>query len=458
VGEDSKSDSGDSNHSDIRGPEAARARAAPHKRWGSTDERFADGALALFPSPEDAMRYVTCAVLFAGLLGCGEDVQVTQPQQDLAQLAVPQYTVVRLGSLGGTQSRGMAINAQGWVAGWSNQPDGSRRAALWKDGSITPIGTLGGPSSTVPWPGLNDEGMVVGISQTGEADPLHEDWSCELGGFLPESTDLLCRGFVWQNDVMGELPTLGGNHDFATGVNNLGQVVGWAETPAQDPTCVDAQVLRFHAVLWEPKSGSNDKLKARELHPFPGDVASAATAINDEGQVVGISGRCDQSVGRFSALHAVLWDKNGAPTEIPNLGGKTWHTPMDINAQGDVVGFSNPPGAGDPEGEFIARAFHWTHGAATVDDLKALAGDLFSEAFAINAHGQVVGVSFGGASGARAFIWQNDVLTNLNDLVDIAPDVLVSAQDINDAGQITGRVRDGVTGKVFAFVATPIAN
>ena len=130
---------------------------------------------------------------------------------------------------------------------------------------------------------------------------------------------------------------------------------------------------------------------------------------------------------------------------------------MDINAQGDVVGFSNPPGAGDPEGEFIARAFRWAYGAATADDLGALAGDLFSEAFAINAHGQVVGVSFGGASGSRAFIWQNGVLANLNDLVDIAPDVLVSAQDINDAGQITGRVRDGVTGEVRAFVATPTA-
>ena len=85
-------------------------------------------------------------------------------------------------------------------------------------------------------------------------------------------------------------------------------------------------------------------------------------------------------------------------------------------------------------------------------------GTCFSEAFAINAHGQVVGVSFGGASGSRAFVWQNDALTNLNDLVDIAPDVLVSAQDINDAGQITGRVRDGVTGEILAFVATPIAN
>jgi probable HAF family extracellular repeat protein len=404
------------------------------------------------------MRYVSRAVLLAALYGCSDGTQVTQPRQDLAQAAAPQYQVVKLPSLGGTQSRGMAINAQGWVAGWSNQPDGSRRAALWKDGSLTPIGTLGGPSSTVPWPGLNDAGMVVGISQTGETDPLHEDWSCELGGFLPETTDLLCHGFVWQDGVTRELPTLGGNHDFATGVNNLGQVVGWAETPVHDPTCVDAQVLQFRAVLWEPKSGSNGKIKARELPPFNDDAASAATAINDAGQAVGISGKCDQAVGRFSALHAVLWEKNGKVTEIPNLGGVTWHTPMDINAQGDVVGFSNPPGAGDPEGEFISHAFRWLHGAPEARDLGVLAGDALSEAFAINSHGQVVGVSFGGASGARAFIWQSGSLTNLNDLVDIAPDVLVSAQDINDAGQITGRVRDGVTGEVLAFVATPIAN
>ena len=404
------------------------------------------------------MRYVSCAVLLAALYGCSDGTQVTQPRQDLAQVAAPKYQVVKLPSLGGTQSRGMAINTQGWVAGWSNQPDGSRRAALWKDGSITPIGTFGGPSSTVPWPGLNDAGMVVGISQTGETDPLHEDWSCELGGFLPESTDLLCRGFVWQDGVTRELPTLGGNHDFATGVNNLSQVVGWAETAVHDPTCVDAQVLQFRAVLWEPKSGSNGKIKARELPPFNDDAASAATAINDGGQVVGISGRCDQAVGRFSALHAVLWEKNGKVTEIPNLGGVTWHTPMDINAQGDVVGFSNPPGAGDPEGEFISHAFRWLHGAPEARDLGVLDGDALSEAFAINSHGQVVGVSFGGASGARAFIWQNGGLTNLNDLVDIVPDVLVSAQDINDAGQITGRVRDGVTGEVLAFVATPIAN
>jgi probable HAF family extracellular repeat protein len=407
------------------------------------------------------MRPVPCAILIAVAYGCSNPSQVTQPHQKSAVAAAAvQYEIVKLPSIpGGTLARGMAINRQGWVAGWSNQADGTRRAVLWKNGVLTNLNTLGGPSSTVPWPGLNDAGTVVGISHTGESDPLHEDWSCEAGVFLPGGlTDLICRGFVWQNGLLRELPPLGGNHSFGAGVNNTGQVVGWAETAVHDPTCVGAQELQFRAALWDPKAGANGKIKARELSPLPGDSASAATAINDLGLAVGISGKCDQAVGRFSALHAVLWDKNGRPSEIPNLGGITWHTPMDINAAGDVVGFSNPPGE-NPEGDFIAQAFHWANGAPEVDKIGTLDGDPLSQAFAINSAGQVVGISFGDAvRGPRAFIWQDDVLTNLNDLVDIAPDVLLSAQDINDAGQITGRVLDGVTSEVRAFVATPVGS
>jgi len=398
------------------------------------------------------MRHIACAILLVSLWGCGNDTEPTRPSSPDAKLtSKASYHVVKFSaSLGGTQSRGMSINNQGWVAGWSTLPgDASRQAALWRDGSITKLGTLGGPSSTVPWPGLNNDGMVVGISQTGRVDPLHEDWSCEAGGFLTETTDLICRGFVWENGAMQELPTLGGNHGFATSVNDRGQVVGWAETAVHDPTCTGVQVLQFRAVMWEPKNGTK-----QELPPLPGDSTSAATAINQEGQAVGISGDCDQAVGRFSARHGVLWD-HGTVSEVPNLGGVTWHTPMDINERGDVVGFSNPPGPGDPEGEFIAHAFLWTKHSATATDLGVLPGDLFSEAFAVNSRGVVVGVSFGGANGARAFIYEDGVLENLNDLADAAPDVLLSAQDINDRGQITGRVRDHETGNILVFVATP---
>ena len=239
------------------------------------------------------MRYIPCAVLMAAVYGCADETQVTQPREKVTSLAVVQYSITKLPSLGGTLSRGMAINDQGVVSGWSNLPDGSRRAVLWPDHqTITNLGKLGGLNSTVPWIGLNNAGMVVGISHTDDVDPLDEDWACELVSFPPPATNLICRGFVWENGTMRGLPTLGGNHSFGTGVNNHGLVVGWAETPVHDPTCdpTTAQQLQFRAVMWDPKDGSNGKIKAGELSPFPGDSTSAATAINDNGQAVGISG------------------------------------------------------------------------------------------------------------------------------------------------------------------------
>lgn len=402
------------------------------------------------------MRRISCLVL-AGVLvgGCAREPEMAEPSalQTRAELQNG-YLVVKYPSLGGTLSRGMAINKQGWVAGWSNQADGSRRAVLWRGSSVTNLETLGGPNSSVPWPGLNDNGMVVGISQTAEVDPLDEAWACELGGFIPVTSNLVCRGFVYQHGVMRELPTLGGTHGFAAGVNNLGQVVGWAENTVHDNTCVDDQVLQFRAVLWEPQMNTIDK---RELSPFTGDSTSAATAINNQGQAVGISGRCDQGVGRFSALHAVRWEPSGTITAIPNLGGVTWHTPMDINDQGDVVGFSNPPGPGDPIGDFIAHAFLWLSGSSSALDLGTLDNDPLSEAFAINMQGQIVGVSFGGSFGSRGFLYENGQLKKLNDVLGNGNgDVFLSGQDINDKGQITGRVRDAATGQTVTFVATPI--
>ena len=107
----------------------------------------------------------------------------------------------------------------------------------------------------------------------------------------------------------------GGNNGFATGANNLGQVVGWAENGVHDPTCCCHQVLQFRPAVWT--LGPTDQI--HELPLIPGDTSGAATAINDNGQIVGISGICDQAVGRHTAKHAVLWE-NGGVTDIGNLG------------------------------------------------------------------------------------------------------------------------------------------
>src|SRR5947207_12769322 len=215
-----------------------------------------------------------------------------------------QYTITDLPSLGGTNSRANSTNNRGWLAGYSNLTGNqSRHAALWRDSALTDLGTLGGPDSHVTWSVKSDSGIVAGISQTSTPDPLGEAWSS--AAFYPGATGtgFINLGFVWENGVMRALPTLGGNNGFATGANSRGQVVGWAENTVHDPTCVPPQVLQFRAVLWEP---GRDRIQ--ELPPLPGDTSGAATALNDRGQVVGISGTCDQAVGRFTAAHAVLWE------------------------------------------------------------------------------------------------------------------------------------------------------
>jgi probable HAF family extracellular repeat protein len=384
---------------------------------------------------------VLAAALLAVTAGAGGAGNARQSSGPTA------YRITVLPSLGGASSAGFSVNDRGWVAGRSNLPGNqSRHATLWRNGVVTDLGTLGGPNSAVLWPVKNLRGIVTGITQTNEPDPLGETWSC--GFFFPAATRTgkRCVGFKWQNGVMTPLPTLGGTHGFATGSNNLGQVAGWAENTVHDPTCVAPQQLQFRAVVWGPRSD-----QVRELPPLPGDTASAATALNDRGQVVGISGICDQAVGRLSAIHDVLWE-DGKPVDIGDLGGVAWNTPMMMNQRGDIVGFANASAADDTN--FNPRAVAWI-GDLRIRNLGTLPGDANSQALGINEWRQVVGQSCDAEDNCRAFVWQNGVMRDLNELAP-GDDLLIAANDIDDFGRITGQGFDDESGEFFAFLATPL--
>ncbi|WP_266171908.1 hypothetical protein [Dyella subtropica] len=365
-----------------------------------------------------------------------------------------QYSVVHLSALGGTFSSGNSVNDLGLVSGVSNQPgDQSGHAALWLNGAVHDLGTLGGLNSDIQWPAKNNFGLLAGIAQTGQPDPLGEGWSCSA--FFPSATatSSTCLGFVWAWGTMRALPTLGGNNGFAAGVNDLGQITGWAENTIQDPTCDtvnSGQVLQFRPVVWGP-----DPNQLRELPLLTGDTSGAATALNDVGQMVGISGLCDQAVGRFSARHAVLW-QNGTVTDIGNLGGVAWHTPMAINLQGHVVGFSNV--SASDGGHLHEHAFLWTRNAGMQDLGTLYPGDVHSQAFGINARDQVVGLSCTAHfASCHAFLWENGRMTDLNTLATQGDaGLLAQALDINDEGEITGLAIDPVTGDQVGFLAKPV--
>ncbi len=362
------------------------------------------------------------------------------PAQDPAVLtarrAPSAYHVVELAALGGTQSAGNSINDLGWVAGTSSLPgDQTIHASLWWLGRQIDLGTLGGPNSGVLWPVKNVAGLISGIAETAELDPLGEAWSCSA--FFPTRTGHVCRGFVWERGTMRALPTLGGNNGFATGTNNRGQTVGWAENTVHDPSCNAPQVLQFRAVIWGPA-----REWIQELPPLPGDSVSSATAINDHGQVVGVSGICSNAVGGFSAAHAVLW-QNGKPTDLGSLGGVAWNTPMAMNERGDVAGFANLPV--DPPSRFNAHAFLWTREDG-MRDLGTLPGDTRSQGLGINERRQVVGLSCGAT--CRAFVWSHGLVASG------ARDPLFYAGDIDDFGLITGQTL-AASGESAAFIALP---
>jgi uncharacterized membrane protein len=359
------------------------------------------------------------------------------------------YQVTVLRSLGGTSSLGTSINDIGWVAGRSNLPGNqTRQATLWRDGVLTELGTLGGPNSAVLWPVKNVRGVVSGISQTAETDPRNESWSCS--NFFPATfrTGYRCVGFRWFNGVMTPLPTLGGTHGFATGTNNSLRTVGWAQNTIIDPTCAVPGSQQFRAVVWGP----NGKVE-RELPPLGTDSTSAATAINDRGQVVGISGACDQTVGRLSAARMVLWE-GGVPTPIPAFGGVAWNTPMAINQRGEVVGFANASAADGADTNF--RAFYWRKGEST-RPLPALPDHLTTVANSINDRGRIVGQSCDASFACKAVTWRDCQVVDLNAVLDSATTlILTTAIDIDDRGRITGQAFDTASSQFVAFVATPV--
>jgi len=402
-------------------------------------------------------RVVICiaALLVSGCSSSSPGNATVVPNRALAPTTSGGYTVTVLPSLGGTNSAANSINGRGWPMGTSFlSGNTTMHAALWRNGNVTDLGTLGGPNSAVEWPVENDKGYVSGISETSHKDPLGEStsWSCHA--FLPDngSSGDTCLGFVWHAGHMHHLPTLGGNNGYGAGMNE-DEVVGWAETKRHDSTCIAPQVLQFLPTVWHL---STRKARALPTLTLRGKTEpdGAATAINKEGDIVGISGICDQAVGRFTARHAVLWknDKPDEPIELQTIGGTAWNTPTAINDAGQIVGFLDKD-LRDRKGNPNFISVIWTDPQSAPTKIGTLPGDNVSEPTSINNEGAVLGVSF---PSSHVYVWQNGMITDLTNVVLQAYPELepVSVGGINDRGEIAGQACQLVSGKCPSSGAT----
>ena len=145
--------------------------------------------------------------------------------------------------------------------------------------------------------------------------------------------------FLWENGVMTDLGTLGGEFGDANSINDEGRIIGNVKISEE-----------WHGYLWEEgviKTDFGEKTRAN--------------GINNLGQIIG------QSFTGDIKGNAFIWEK-GTMTALGTLGtSRTNYTaPEDINDAGQVVG-----GSQTTLGEM--HPFLWENGVMT--DLGHLGGE-----------------------------------------------------------------------------------
>jgi probable HAF family extracellular repeat protein len=282
-------------------------------------------------------------------------------------------------------------------------------AALWQDGTIYNLGTLGGNESAAF--ALNDQGRVVGWASNTIPDPY------AYAVFAEGATQ--AHAVLWRNGVIQDLGTLGGPDSAAYFVNERGQIAGQSLTnsipnvttgfPTQDP------------FLWE-RGGMIDLGTLGGTNGYP-------LSLNNRGQVVGQS-----NLAGDQTFNAFLWDGK-VLKDLGTLGGQ-FSSAYQINDAGEVAGYSTL------SGDQVFHPFLLKNGHMI--DLGVVAGEPCGYAIGISSAGQVVGASYdcgptliGGHY--HAFLWENGSIVDLNNLIPPGSNLhLLQAISMNDRGEIAG--------------------
>jgi probable HAF family extracellular repeat protein len=210
------------------------------------------------------------------------------------------YLITDLGTLGGSFSMALGINARGQIVGNSfTAGDQALHGFIFSNGKMQDLGTLGGTSSYVD--AIDDHGQVFGTTYT--------------------TGNALLRAFVYANGKMTDLGPLDAASSRTHSVNAADDVAGSAYIGGS---------ASLHAYLY--RVGSMQDLGTL------GGASSFAYGINDGGQVVGSS-----NVAGDDGAHAFVY-RDGAMQDLNDLAkaaevGWTLNSARAINAFGQIVGF-----------------------------------------------------------------------------------------------------------------------
>ena len=347
------------------------------------------------------------------------------------------YTVTDLGTLhigDNASSTAREINESGQVVGESSSTENGYNTHAFRTAPNRPINPVTddlGPTAYSAT-AINSSGQVVGYFST---DTVHSHaFRTAPNGPLNPATDDL-----------GTLHLDTGRYDgsFAHGINDSGQVVG-----------VSYGMSIQHAFRTAPNRPINPETD--DLGRLPGDFAySEAYGINSSGQVVGYF--ATDTVPGHAFRTAPNRPINPTTDDLGTLSLTTddGSIAYAINDFGQVVGVSyqnDDPG-------LLSHAFRTAPNRPinpATDDLGTLPGDSVSSAMGIDNFGQVVGFSaLRGYDFYRAFLYSGHVMHDLNHLIPAGSGwEISSAMGINSKGQIAANGDRNGSGR--ALLLTPI--
>jgi hypothetical protein len=334
-------------------------------------------------------------VFFAsGLLGAALSVA--------SALAAPaSYRLTDLAPDHPDEACGLAINAQGHVAGVLNLITGDTEAFVYLDGRLLRLGP--GQAS-----GINDADTIVGTSR---ALPI-------LG----------TRAFIVEDLVRRRLDERGGER------------VEWAGSgvAADGTACGSRGGLDFAAVAVGPDG-------VPVVLDLPGDpVRSSCQAISPDGIMGGYLQRPDDR------NDTAFVGRPGAWSLLPYIPGTSGNQIAAVNSQGTALVITQRR----LDGSF--DAYVWRDGQRV--ELPAFDRGSRTAGFGINTSGEIAGVSSGHHKGG-VLVEPGGELVDLTSRLDAASAGwrVDEARAINDAGQITGCGRQADQGphREHAILLTP---
>lgn len=254
----------------------------------------------------------------------------------------------------------------------------------------------------------NERGQVAGIQNVGAVS----------------SNAAVFHAAIWkQGQLIGLGVPQGYRHSYASAINNVGQVVGWAVSNDEK------RVGSVRAWIW-------DKQGFHLLPLLSGMTDSAATAVNDRGQVVGIAYKRDCLPGQLNwqtPCRGFVW-QDGKMADLGTPNAKYPHIiPTAINATGEIAGQAT----GIVQ-MISSSAFLWRNGAIQLLNQVTTSTEEIGAGYvnALNNRGQIIGLGSIGVNMAgdilHPFLWDSGKLSRLQ----------ITGAGINDRGNVVGTLAD----------------